>query len=212
MAPAAARAAAPVVDDLVAVPAAVAPGGVVTLSVDAHDPDCADNCTTGCGLTIRADLTLWSATGGSFIAEDDGTTGSPYTATADWQAPATEDTYTITVSLADSGSFICGGRQSTTASIDILVTSNPNLPPVVDSLTAVPSLLLPQEAANLLCVATDPDEDPVTYDWAAEIGAVTPGAAGTATYTAPTDVVGLDTITCTADDGTAHGSDTCIFL
>ena len=43
-------------------------------------------CTTGCGLTIRSDLTLWSATGGTFVAEDNGATASPYSATADWQA------------------------------------------------------------------------------------------------------------------------------
>jgi hypothetical protein len=198
----------PVIDGFTASPPVVAPGGTVTLTVDAHDPDCPSSCTSGCGQTVRADLTLWSATGGVFLSEDDGTTGSPYQASAEWQAPSVEDTYTITVFLGDSGSFLCGGRQTTTADIDVVVSNNPNLPPVVDSLTALPSLLLAEEISQLLCVASDPDGDPVSYDWQADIGIVTPGAGGAATYTAPANVVGPATITCIASDGTSQGSDT----
>ena len=205
---AAGAAEAPVVDSFTASPASVLPGGTVTLAVDAHDPDCADTCTTGCGQTIRADLTDWSASGGTFLTEDNGVTGSPYAASAEWQAPTAEDTYTITLTLSDSGSFLCGGRQSTTAELDVLVSSDPNLPPVVDSLTALPSLLLPGQASQLLCAASDPDGDPVTYDWQADLGTVTPGSGGTAIYTAPADVVGVATVTCIADDGSATGSDT----
>jgi hypothetical protein len=197
-----------VVDSLSASPPVVAPGEVSTITVEAHDPDCPDACTSGCGLYVRADLTAWSATGGTVVAEDNGTSGSPYTASADWQAPAEEATYTVTVTLADSGTFICGGRKTTTAAIDILVTTNPNLPPVVESLTATPSLLLPGETSQLLCVATDPDDDPVTYSWVTDLGTVVPGAAGAAVYTAPTEVVGFDTVTCTASDDIASGSDT----
>ena len=94
------EAAAPVVDTFTATPVAVIPGGSVTLRVTAHDPDCTTGtCTTGCGLYIRADLTGWAASGGTFTAKRNGTSVSPYAAEADWQAPATEGSFTVTVSL-----------------------------------------------------------------------------------------------------------------
>ena len=38
----------PLIDSFTAAPAVVAPGEVATLTVDAHDPDCPDICTTEC--------------------------------------------------------------------------------------------------------------------------------------------------------------------
>jgi hypothetical protein len=199
-------AAAPVVDDFSASPASVAPGGVVTLTVQAHDPDCPDVCPSGCGQYIRADLTGWIVTGGTILSEDNGVSGSPYTATAQWQAPDVEDVYTITVSLSDSGSFVCGGRQTTTANLDVIVTTSTNQPPVVDALTADPVLILPGQTSDLSCAASDPDGDTVSYSWATDLGVVTPGAGGLATFTAAAP--GVATITCTATDpGSLFGSD-----
>ena len=40
----------PVVDDFSASPPVVAPGGMVTFTIQAHDPDCPDICVDGCGL------------------------------------------------------------------------------------------------------------------------------------------------------------------
>ena len=80
----------PVVDSFTSDPAVVAPGGIANLTVQAHDPDCADTCTTGCGEYIRSDLAIWSADGGNIIATDNGVSASPYTATAQWQAPEVE--------------------------------------------------------------------------------------------------------------------------
>ncbi|MHB8998426.1 MAG: hypothetical protein ACYC9N_02790, partial [Thermoanaerobaculia bacterium] len=51
---------APVVDSFIATPSVAAPGQAITLTLNAHDPDCATTCTTGCGLTIRGDLLAWS--------------------------------------------------------------------------------------------------------------------------------------------------------
>jgi hypothetical protein len=196
---------APVIDSFTASSATVLPGGVVSLQVNAHDPDCADVCTSGCGMTVRSDVTTWSATGGTFVVEDPGTTGSPYTATADWQAPMVESTYTITVFLGDSGNFICSGRQTVTADLIIQVTSTPNNPPIVDSLTASPTQIYPGETSSLSCSASDPDGDPLSYSWSSNIGAVTPGSDGEATFTSPDP--GTATITCSAtDSGGAIGS------
>jgi len=189
---------APVVDSLTASPPSVAPGGVTTITVDAHDPDCPDTCTTGCGQYIRSDIIGWSATDGTFLSEDNGVSASPYTASAQWQAPDVEGTSTISIYLADSGGFACGGRQSITVDIDVVVTTSPNAPPVIESLTADPVILFPGGTSDLACVATDPDEDPVSYSWEVDAGTIEPGLDGTAVYTA--EAPGAVTVTCTAAD------------
>lgn len=190
--------AAPVVDDLAASSPTVLPGGTVTLDAEAHDPDCPGTCTSGCGLYVRSDLTHWAATGGTFPTIDNGTSGSPYSATAVWEAPATEGVYTLTLTLSDSGSFLCGGRQQTSATLDLLVTTSTNRPPVVESLTADPSVVFPAEESSLACVASDPEGDPLTYGWQTDLGTVTPGTGGTATFVSVQP--GIATVTCTATD------------
>ena len=191
-------AATPVIDSFTASPSVVAPGATVTLEVTAHDPDCLSTCSTGCGQYLREDLTAWSASGGTFLAENNGTSGSPYVATADWSAPTVEGTFTVSVYLADSGSFLCGGRQSTTAQLSILVTTSSNLPPTIQSATADPVSLFPGEISQLRCTATDPDGDTVTVEWNTDVGIVIPGVDGNATLSSP--LPGLATVTCTASD------------
>lgn len=202
---AAAAAQAPVIDRLAVTPAVVAPGDTVTVEVEAHDPDCPGTCSSGCGQTVRSDLTVWSATGGSFVSQDNGATGSPYAASAVWQAPATEQSYTLTVTLSDSGSFLCGGRQSVSGDVTVLVSSTPNAAPVVDGLTAHPVQVYPDRPSSLVCDAHDPDGDPVAYSWGADLGTVTAGTGGEATFVS--DRPGVATVTCTATDpGGAAGA------
>ncbi len=168
------------------------------MTVQAHDPDClTGTCTTGCGAYIRSDLTAWSATAGSFAAERNGTSASPYAAEADWQAPAVEGTYAISVTLADSGTMLCGGRNSVTGTVDVLVTTSTNLPPVVGAVTASPTQLLPGRTARLTCVASDPDGDALSYAWSADTGTLTPAGA-TATFVGSQP--GIATVTCSATD------------
>ncbi len=191
---------APVVDSRTASTAAVAPGGVIALQVDGHDPDCPDICDSSadCGQYIRADLGHWSADGGAFENTDDGVSGSPFTSTTDWRAPMTEGLYTITAILSDSGGFMCGGRLTTMQDIQILVTLNPNQPPVIESLTADPVLLYAGETSDLNCIASDPDNDPLTYEWSADSGTVTPGTAGAAVFVAGPP--GAVVVTCAVTD------------
>ncbi|NIR40207.1 MAG: hypothetical protein GWN07_30770, partial [Actinobacteria bacterium] len=143
----------------------------------------------------------WTADGGTFENTDDGVSGSPFTSTTDWRAPLTEGLYTITASLPDSGSFICGGRQTGTQQIQILVSNNPNQPPVVESVSADPLVLYPGETSDLTCVASDPDGDPLTYTWSAPLGTITPGAPGTAVFLA--DRPGNIAVTCSVTDPSA---------
>jgi hypothetical protein len=200
---------APVVDSFTASSTSVLPGGTITLTVEAHDPDCADTCTSGCGQYVRADVSYWTATDGTLLNTDMGTSGSPYTATTDWQAPAVEGLYTITIDLGDSGSFMCGGRQWVSANLDIQVTLVVNDPPVVTSLTVEPAQVLPDQTANLACAATDPDGDDglLQYTWETDLGTVTPGAGGSAQFVSAGP--GVANVTCTATDPDGgFGSDT----
>ncbi len=200
--PLAAQNQAPVVTAFTASPSTVvAPGEVVTLTVNGRDPDCDGTCdgTAGCGEYIHVNYTIWIAGDGILTENDDGVNGSPYTETATWQAPVTEGTYTITVQLGDSGSFFCGGREySAVTPIDIQVTTTPNLPPVIDSLSADATQLFPAGVSNLTCTAHDDDGTVASYEWTTDHGAVTPGTGGDATFTAAAP--GVATVTCTVTD------------
>lgn len=196
------HAAAPLVDALNAAPATVAPGERVTVHVEAHDPDCPATCTTGCGTYIRSDLTTWSTGGGTIESEDNGLSASPYTASATWRAPATEGTYTISVSLSDSGGLFCGGRQTTTAELSVLVTTSTNAAPAVTSVRASPERVYTTQTAQLACAATEPDGEPLTFTWSTDLGTITPGAStgGSSTASLSSDRPGIALVTCTATD------------
>jgi hypothetical protein len=126
---------------------------------------------------------------------------------AQWQAPSSEGTYTISVFVSDNGGFFCGGRLDVTPTLDIQVATQTSEPPVIDSLTATPLQLLSGQTSDLLCSATDPDGDPVSYSWDTDSGTVTPGVGGAAVFTAGDP--GVATVTCTATDpGGAFGLDT----
>lgn len=198
--PGAVWAAAPVIDSLTASSTTVLPGSTVTLTVNAHDPDCATTCTTGCGLYILSDLTAWTANGGTFPTRNNGTAGSPYAATAVWQAPTVEGTYTLTVSVSDSGTWMCGGRGTATQSLSIQVSAVINAAPVIDDLTVTPANLFLGEVATLNAVAHDPDGDPLTYVWSVDRGTVIAGAPGFAEFQASTDTPGIAMITLTVTD------------
>ncbi len=95
----------PVIDLAQASSNKVAPGGVLNLSVTAHDPDANDT------LSIS-----WTASTGTFA-----------TATAQstaWTAPSTEGTYPITVSVRDSS------QEVTTATLQITVAIPPAPVPI----------------------------------------------------------------------------------
>jgi len=169
----------------------------LTIRVAAHDPDCTTGtCTTGCGLYIRADLTQWSASGGTYLETRNGFSASPYSAEADWQAPQDEGLYTLGVQVSDSGTSLCGGRQSTQAEVDIQVTSNPAPPPEILLLAADPPRIFPGAASQIVCVAADPGGGEVTFGWETDLGSLDVVAPGTAAFTS--EAPGIASVTCTA--------------
>ena len=147
------------------------PGEAITITVNAHDPDCPSICNSGTCEVIRGDLTSWNATGGTISYIDRGTTGSPYTTSATWVAPATTGTYIITVTIGDGGNpFTCGSRLYTSKDIPINVSLGE--PPVIQSLSLSSSTVLPEEKVEIIAQAFDPDGGELTWTWSSSNGTI----------------------------------------
>ncbi len=189
---------APVIDAFTASPPTAVPGQIISLTLQAHDPDCAASCTTGCGATIRDDLFSWSDdTGrtGQFANSTTSPAGSPFTASVDWTAPPADGTYTISAYVADSGGFICGGRQSTIANLIVSVSSV--TPPVIDSFDVTPLVVNAGGTVSLSCTAHDPESRTISYAFFADSGTISHSGSDTplATWAAPSSS-GIVTVGC----------------
>jgi len=125
---------------------------------------------------------IWSADGGNISGE-----GAEVT----WVAPEEVGAYTITVKVTDGR----GGEATAQLTIDVVV----NHPPVIESLTAEPSPVRQGKTSTIECVASDLDEDELSYLWSADRGNI-PGQDSTVTWTAP-NACGTYIITVTVADG-----------
>ncbi len=176
---------APIIDSFQPSQYTVLPNGTVEINLSAHDPDCTSSCTTGCGMYIRADLTVWTSSEGTFLSKNNGTSGSPYTASAIWQAPNGEGNYIVSVQIGDSGSFLCGGRKYASASFNIQVSSNLNNPPIINYFIAEKNPILLNTSTILSADAYDPDGDEIIYEFFASTGEIYPIDSKNAHYFAP---------------------------
>ncbi len=170
----------PAITSLTANPMSVQVGGQSTISVVASDPD---------GNPLTYD---WSAICGMLSS----TTG-PEDKT--WTAPSTLGTCTISVTVTNP----LDARA--TASVDIRVVPTPtsNRPPAITSFAANPMAVHVSEQSTILVIASDPDGDPLTYNWSATCGTLS-GTTGAQdkTWSAPTTVPlsGLCTVAITVTD------------
>jgi len=195
----------PVVDSTDCNPSNVInPGQQVTITVTAHDPDCSGACTSGCGLYLRSDLTGWAITDpngntASITAGlNYGVSGSPYTTSVTWTAPSATGAYIFHLSLSDSGSWLCGGRQ--TISYDMPLSVAVGKPPVVTSLVADPNIVFTNRVSTIVAQAYDPDGDPLTFAWTADAGIIkTTDTPNKIEWIAPS-VGGVYTITVKVQD------------
>jgi hypothetical protein len=80
-----------------------------------------------------------------------------------------------------------------------------NFPPEIMSLTATPSSVLVNGTVALEVVATDPDGDPLTYNWTATGGTIDSPTSSTPIWTAPA-IDGTYGITVEVLDGTTSVS------
>lgn len=180
----------PITDEFTASPAAPVPGQVVRLTLRAHDPDCATSCTTGCGAYIRPDLFVLSDNSGRttpspFANIVTSGASSPFTATFEWTAPPAEGRYTISAQVSDSGTSMCGGRQTAYPALNITVSSNPA--PVIDAFVVNPPAVLVGGTATLTVTAHDPLSRQLSYAFSADAGTIvhTQPSDAFATWTAP---------------------------
>ena len=87
-----------------------------------------------------------------------------------WVAPDTTGDFTITVVVTDGN----GGKIS--SSVNIIVTREPNRPPIVDSMTCLDCSEGAQAKRwieyHIRCGASDPEGDELNYTWSATIGEI----------------------------------------
>jgi hypothetical protein len=80
--------------------------------------------------------------------------------------------------------------------------SHTNHAPVISAVTADKEVVLCSQDCEISCVASDPDADTMTYQWAANSGSIL-GRSPTATWTAP-NTSGDVTVTVTVSDPTGN--------
>ena len=74
-----------------------------------------------------------------------------------------------------------------------------NHPPVIDSLTAERERVRRAMTSTIVCVASDPDDDELSYIWSVNGGSIS-GEGSIATWVAP-NAYGTYTVTVTVTDG-----------
>ena len=126
------------------------------------DIRCAARDADGDALTVT-----WSASGGTL---------EPRAEAARWTAPDRPGSYSVVAEVEDGN----GGHD--TGILVILVT--PNAPPVVESISAEPALVLPGATVKVNSSATDPDGHALGYEWSSPDGTFA-GIGPTVTWTAP---------------------------
>jgi hypothetical protein len=141
----------PVIDSLVASASAVVPGGTVTLSATAHDPN------TGDSLTYA-----WTAPAGTF--------GSASSATTAWTAPAATGPVPLMLTVTDPH----GASAAMTVTLSVRTSAGGadidvslNTWPQVARITASPSRVNPGEPTTVVVSASDVDGDTLSYQWSA---------------------------------------------
>jgi len=160
----------PVISSLTADEEQVNPSGDCQVRCVASDPD-------GDELSYT-----WSASEGDISGEG---------AVVTWVAAEEVGAYTITVKVTDGR----GGEATMQLTIDVIV----NHAPVIESLTAEPSPVRQGKTSTIECVASDLDEDELSYLWSANRGNIS-GQGSTVAWTTP-NACGTYIITVTVADG-----------
>jgi len=143
------------------------------------------SCQIVCNATDRDGDELsydWSASGGEIYGE--GTTVT-------WTAPNSAGSYDVTVTVTDGR----GGE-----AIDyIIIEVRANKPPIITSLIADEIWTTPSGIIQVTCIASDPDDDKLSYEWSATEGDIT-STGPEIIWTAPEEI-GMYDITVVVKDG-----------
>jgi len=161
----------PVISSLTPEAPTIIPNGETKITCNATDPD-------GDELTYT-----WTATAGTIT--------ETYKTFVFWKAPDFSGEFEVSVTVDDGN----GGTASTSCTITVQSTELP----VIDSMTAEPATLEPNETSTVTCNAHDPDGGELTYTWSATGGTVS-GTGKVITWKAPA-VTGEFLISVEVDDG-----------
>ena len=126
----------------------------------------------------------WNGTGGSFSGTGD---------EGIWDAPEETGPYILSCVVHDGN----GGQDSALVTVEVVEFINNA--PAIDSLVTGSRRLHPGASTDLLCYASDPDGDVLSYVWDAEAGSLE-SEDSAAVWTAPM-VEGFYYTACTVDDG-----------
>jgi hypothetical protein len=144
-------------------------------------------CQVACNVTgLEGDELSynWSASGGEITGKG---------AAVTWTAPRSPGSYNVTVVVTGARS----GKATAYRTITV------NTPPTIISLVAGASWATPLSSVRLICAASDPDGDALTYEWTADGGDVS-GTGAAVNWTAP-QAAGAYNITVAVSDG--HGAE-----
>jgi hypothetical protein len=125
----------------------------------------------------------WSSEAGSVEGND---------SVATWTAPDTAGIYTVQC-IVDDG---LGEADTANVSIEVIQTRNPE----IDEVQANPSEIDMEELTTLLCLATDPDDDDLTYHWTSSAGTFQWNDSSVVVWSAP-EQPGYYYIHCQVEDG-----------
>lgn len=136
---------------------------------------------------------IWSASGGKIVGRDPVIT---------WAAPEIAGNYTIIVKVIDE----MGGESTSSLSVRVA----PNNPPIIENVVITPKepaylkeysegyRILKSKSCEIRCIASDPDNDELTYEWLTNEGNIS-GQGPAVTWTAPLQG-GEVTVTVTVSD------------
>jgi hypothetical protein len=182
--------AAPVIDAVTISSTSVAPGALVTLAVAAHDPDAGDTLTYA-----------WATTAADGFADTSA-------ANTTWTAPTVEGTYDVTITVQDNHS----AKASTMAKVKVAAVNGRgsaavgvtfNSAPVVSSVATTPGWLVKGVATAVVVQASDPDGNPLSYNWTSACAGTFGGNTSTTTFTlADSEIATACTLTVAVGDGT----------
>lgn len=124
----------------------------------------------------------WSTSGGEISGEG---------AVVTWTALDSSGSYDVTVTVTDGrGGEIMG---------DLTIAVRPNKPPIITSLATDADWSTPLGTIQVMCTASDPDDEELSYEWSSSGGSIN-GTGTAVTWTAPEEV-GIYYVTVVVKDG-----------
>jgi hypothetical protein len=164
----------PVITSLTAEREKVIPSGSCQIICTATDSD-GDNLSYG-----------WSASGGVIVGEG---------ATVTWTAPSSQGLFDVAVTVTDGHS---GEVMS-----QVTITVSANRPPYVTKLIANADWTTPSGTLQVICDASDPNNDELNYEWSSTAGNIS-GTGMIVNWISPQEV-GIYHVTVVVNDG--HGEE-----